>query len=705
MPPRLHPRRSTINKSGDAVPSVLRLWLLRLLVPLGAHRKFIQSYGFDSDSVAIAVGLGHWIDGEADEGLSPDFRSTRARAELRRQHQAAERQSPSSALPPSLQINLDRLATLVGLSAPDVRILEFVVLIHSDSLLLEAADWLGQVSTGKLIHALSVLLSLPEEQVRESLSKQGVLARSGLVTCQRLGADTLSCKLELLSDAFADDILSGEMDPLDLLRNNVAPCPPPQLTLSDYAHIEPSLVVLRPYLQHALDQRRKGVNIFLYGAPGTGKTQLSRALGMAMGSELFQVASEDEDGDAVTAERRLRAYRAAQSILADRRVMIVFDEAADVFEDGGDFFGGKSTAQTHKAWINRALEENSVPTLWLSNDITCLDGAFVRRFDMVIELPIPPRQQRELILTATCGDLIDARAVARIAESEVLAPAVAARAASVVRSINDKLGAHASKQAVERLIGNTLQAQGHPAILRNDPNRLPETYDPAFLHADADLEALADGLARNRQGRMCLYGPSGTGKTAYARWVAERLGIPLRVQRGSDLMSKWLGDSEKQICSAFRRAEQDKALLLIDEVDGFLQDRRGAQRSWEVTMVNEMLTQMESFSGVFMASTNLMDDLDPAALRRFDLKVRFDFLKPEQAWELLRRQCVSLELADPMHDLRPHLDRLGNLTPGDFAAVARQHRFRPIESAVALVTALVGECALKEGSHAGIGFV
>ena len=96
--------------------------------------------------------------------------------------------------------------------------------------------------------------------------------------------------------------------------------------------------------------------------------------------------------------------------------------------------------------------------------------------------------------------------------------------------------------------------------------------------------------------------------------------------------------------AAFERAEADGAILLIDEVDSFLQERKGAEKSWEVTQVNEMLTQMESFGGLFIASTNLMDGLDAASLRRFDLKVRFDYLRPDQAWALLDRYLVDFGL-------------------------------------------------------------
>ena len=102
--------------------------------------------------------------------------------------------------------------------------------------------------------------------------------------------------------------------------------------------------------------------------------------------------------------------------------------------------------------------------------------------------------------------------------------------------------------------------------------------------------------------------------------LAEVLDRPLMLKRASDLQSKWLGEAEQNMARMFRDATTDGAVLLLDEADTFLRDRRGAEKSWEVSQVNEMLTQLETFHGVFIASTNLMESLDQAALRRFELK-------------------------------------------------------------------------------------
>ena len=124
-------------------------------------------------------------------------------------------------------------------------------------------------------------------------------------------------------------------------------------------------------------------------------------------------------------------------------------------------------------------------------------------------------------------------------------------------------------------------------------------------------------------------------------------------------------------------------------MDSFLQDRTNAGKSWEITAVNEMLTQMESFPGVFIASTNLMTNLDPAALRRFDLKIQFCALSPEQAWELLSHHSLHAGLGEPDRKLYSLLEKQNVLTPGDFAAVSRRHRFSPFKTAESLVNALV----------------
>ena len=681
--------------------SLVRLWVLRLLVRMNHHRKFVRSADFRNDDIATALGFGKQVDCDCDA-----FEQKAIVNDLRDQHQCAEANAAATKPPAILRRNIAKLAKMLGLTPEDCRVLEFAVILHNEEILDNATEWLGHaLSTTQVVRALSRILDLPVRRVAEAFLPSGVLARSGLLAINRNGASTLRAKLDLLSESFADRMLSSESEPVELLRVRVALAPPPQLELTDYEHLGVSLGVLQPYLRSALSEGKRGVNVLLYGPPGTGKTQLARRLAREMRCELFEVASEDEDGDPIDGERRLRAYRAAQTLLANRKSLILFDEIEDVFNDGSEFFGRKSTAQTRKAWLNRMLEDGPVATFWLSNSISSIDPAFLRRFDLVVEMPVPPRAQRQRIIQHTCGDLIGPECAARIAEAESLAPAIVARAATVVRALAKTLDPAGTERALEHLISNTLEAQGHARLVRHDPNRLPSTYDLAHLNADADIKAIAEGMKKARSGRLCLYGPPGTGKTAFGRWLASQLEVPLQVRRASELLSPYVGMTEKNLARAFREAEQEGALLMIDEVDGFLRDRKEAQRPWEVTQVNEMLTQMEAFPGIFVASTNIVEGLDPAALRRFDVKIRLGYLHPDQAVALFRAHCRELGLEAPTPGEEASIARLGRLAPGDFAALMRQNRFRAIGSAGELADLLGAETLLKNGCKRPIGFV
>jgi len=113
-------------------------------------------------------------------------------------------------------------------------------------------------------------------------------------------------------------------------------------------------------------------------------------------------------------------------------------------------------------------------------------------------------------------------------------------------------------------------------------------------------------------------------------------------------------------------------LLLLDEADSFLQDRRGAQRTYEVTEVNEMLQGMERHNGIFICTTNLLDSIDQAALRRFTFKIKFMPLTSAQRECMFVTEALAGEVAMLSGDLRARLAKLVQICPGDFAAVKRQ---------------------------------
>ena len=149
--------------------------------------------------------------------------------------------------------------------------------------------------------------------------------------------------------------------------------------------------------------------------------------------------------------------------------------------------------------------------------------------------------------------------------------------------------------------------------------------------------------------------------------------------------------------------------MVLDEVDSFLCERGEATHGWEVSQVNEMLTQMESFEGIFIATTNLVENLDRASIRRFDYKIEFKALDSKRLSEAFAIYAEFLGLRDSEGFLRTQggkLERLSNICFGDFALIARGARLEPLKDSQSLYEKLLAESKLKDSQKgAKIGLI
>lgn len=680
----------------DSCP-LSRQWTYAIVLDLGGHRQLIQRHGFNDDDLAAELGLEALIEDEFDP--------RQALALLRRERRRFMNTHANFGYPDRMEENLQALANLVGLNEAERHVLGFCVLMNTDPILDSAVDLLGLLGFNRSLRVLSALLEIPRQELSQCLSKDGRLVRAGLLEARAQSCETLSLsgRLSIENADLLTQIRLHDGRPIDLFKHAFRRSEPAHLRGPDFKHLDKTLDIATAYLGLALAEGRRGVNILIYGPPGTGKTQLSRLLAQELQASLYEIACADSDGDPISANQRLCAMRSATSVLHAQRAALLLDEIEDIFDLPPLTFSGKH--KSWKGWINRMLEENSLPCFWLSNSIEALDNAYIRRFDLVIELLNPPKEQRKRIVQKASGDRLGVELVEKLTSHDHVTPAMLTRAVRVARTLHPR-ASRALDSTVQGLVDATLKAQGYDQLERNQAVQLPSFYSPGLINTDIPLDNLIRGLHQHQEARLCFYGPPGTGKTAFGHWLGQELQKPLMVQRVSDLVSPYVGSTEQNLAQAFTRASEENAILLLDEVDSFLQDRRKAKQSWEVTAVNEMLTQMESFKGLFIASTNLIRDLDEASLRRFDLKVHFSYLTANQVQALFSAHLRALKLKDPGRTAGQRLHGATDLTPGDFALIARQARFRPFATANEVATALLAECRLKRASLAQpIGFV
>ena len=589
--------------------------------------------------------------------------------------------------------NIDALANLLQLNKAERALLLYGTLARYQRDLRSLLVEFKVNNAPEAYAAIGDLAGVSAAEVGEALRAGGRLERIGLVE-NLISEHSITDLADLMkvSEKLPPVLMREYRDRAELMAVFTRPASKSSLKASDFSFVGDDVQVLIQLLRKAQQTQAAGVNVLLYGPPGTGKTELAKVVAREAGLDLFEVEYADRDGNSLSGRDRYRSMQIAQVFLKGaHEAALLFDEVEDVFPpisvDAAGLMAraeqqALSAAVSHsvngKAWVNQILESNPVPTLWVTNRIEQIDPAFRRRFAYHLELKSPPPGAREqLVRRALDGVEVSEALVVRLTERKGLTPAqirTAVRFADLAHA-DDARGGAAFEALIERQLKNADAALGRsgesaPAKGR----RSVTTYDLGMLNVESRFEVprIVEALKARGHGALCFYGAPGTGKTALGEYIAEQMGKPLIVRQASDLVSKFVGETEQNMAAMFKEASEEKAVLLLDEADSFLLDRRGAQRSYEVTEVNEMLQQMERHDGVFICTTNLLDRIDQAALRRFTFKIRFKPLTAEQREHMFVTEALDGQADALTDDARRRLARLEQLCPGDFAAVKRQ---------------------------------
>jgi SpoVK/Ycf46/Vps4 family AAA+-type ATPase len=140
-------------------------------------------------------------------------------------------------------------------------------------------------------------------------------------------------------------------------------------------------------------------------------------------------------------------------------------------------------------------------------------------------------------------------------------------------------------------------------------------------------------------------GPPGTGKTMVAGLIARELDLELYQVDISKVVSKWVGETEKNLARIFDAAEHGHALLLFDEADSLFAQRTTEMKSsvdrYANLEVNYLLQRVEAFGGITILTTNIETAIDDALKRRLAAHVRFERPDEDERAQLWERNCVT----------------------------------------------------------------
>ena len=495
---------------------------------------------------------------------------------------------------------------------------------------------------------------------------------------------------------------------------------PGRVTYADIGGLDKELERIREMVEWPLARpdvyRRLGMDtpkgVLLYGPPGTGKTLIAEAIANESGAYFISVRGPELFSSYVgSSEENLRKiFKEAEQ---NAPSVIFFDEI-DAIARKRDAMSSNVTEQNVMIMLLTLMDgigsKDNVIVIGATNAVDDLDPAIRRpgRFDREIEIGIPSYEGRREILairTVNRGMPLDADVdlddIAKMTQgftgADITALATEAANRALIRLTGgdrEALDALATPEALDRLKVTMKDftdalADVKPSGMREISGGIPKVSwnDIGGLeHVRSEIAEMLPGEVRDRMSHLgirpgkgiLLYGPPGTGKTLVAKAVANEKGLNFIPVNGPELLTHWVGDSEKGLRKVFERAKNmAPSVIFFDEIDS-IAPRRGATSSGVYeSMVAQLLTCLDGVTELkdvlVLAATNRPDMIDPAVLRpgRIDRMILIGAPSAEGRESVLKVCSRDMPLSEDV-DLARVADRTSGFVGADLEKLCRE---------------------------------
>jgi len=493
----------------------------------------------------------------------------------------------------------------------------------------------------------------------------------------------------------------------------------PNVTYEDIGGLKPQVEKVREMIElpirHPELFKKMGIDppkgVLLYGPPGTGKTLLAKAVANESDANFISIQGPEIISKFVgAAEENLRQiFKEAEK---NAPTIIFIDEIDAIAPKREEVTGEveKRVVAQLLALMDGLKGRGRVIVIAATNRPNALDPALRRpgRFDREIELGVPDRDGRlEILQIHTRGmplaDDVDLKELADITHGFVgadLAALAREAAMKALRRYLPKMNIEEETippdlleemKVTRKDFFNALR-EVHPSAMREVLIEVPKVSWSDIGNLDQVKRELKEAVEwplkypdsferigiKTTKG-ILLYGPPGTGKTLLAKAVANESKANFISVKGPELLSKWVGESEKGVREVFRKARMAApCIIFFDEIDA-IAPRRGTVSGTHVleSIVNQILTEMDGLEElrgvVVIAASNRPDLIDPALLRpgRFDRLIEVHAPDKKARLEILKVHTKRMPLAEDV-DLQKIADMTENYSGADLAALVRE---------------------------------